>query len=125
MKTIRMKHLVIVFLLGAVSAFGQYQKVDSWTSPDGVVISPGDTFVMGEASGQNDQYLYVHSKPGGLKQVVYLRAGFDGREFTVKEVRVDKNNPKMGYLFFKYGLSTFMVQANKALEKGEIIANSH
>jgi hypothetical protein len=119
-----MKTLVLLFLMASVGVSGQYKKVDSWIAPDGIEVKSGDTFTMGAASGMNDQYLYVHSKPSVLlNELVHFKAGMDGREFQIKEVMVAKNAEDQGYFLFKLHAAKFMVRANMALKSGEIIMN--
>lgn len=118
-----MKTLLFLAVLLPVIAVSQYKKVEKWESLSGDIVAVGDTFTMGSASGQNDQYLYVHSKPNAFIEPTYLRAGFDGKEFKIYQILVDKNNEKDGFLIFKYGLAKFMVQGNMALKTGEVIVN--
>ncbi len=119
-----MRLLVLILFLSCFVTSAQYKKVESWISPEGEKVNVGDVFVMGAASGQNDEYLYVHSRPSGLHQgVVHFKAGFDGKKYKIHRLLVDENDGSDGYFIFKYGLAKFMVRANMALKSKEIIMN--
>lgn len=112
---------IIILLLSVTVAYGQYKKVDSFTSKIGTVFNVGDTFVVGEHSGDNDQYLYIHSRPNALAPTIYhMQAGFYGREYEIHTLMVEKRNPDRGYILFKLGLVKYMVQIDNAERTGEI-----
>lgn len=117
-----MKTLSIIMLFVVTTTYSQYKKVESFTSEIGTVFTIGQKFTVGEHSGDNNIYLYIHSRPNALAPTIYhMQAGFYGREYEVHTLLVEKRNPERGYILFKLGLVKYMVQIDNAQRSGEII----
>jgi hypothetical protein len=114
--------LVLVFTL---STYGQFKKVDSYTTSNKTLISTGDTFEIGPGSAKDGSYLYITMKPDIAGPAAYtMQKGKEGRKYKVELIRKLKN-PIGGLtgatIIFKTGKTRYLVDIENAIRTKEIM----
>ena len=119
------KLLTILFVFSIANATSQFKKVEKYTTTTGITINKGDAFIVGSASGQNDSYLYLNTKPSVLIPVTYpLGSGLDGAKFKIEYIQILKEpigGLSGGSFVFKIKKQKILVDIENAIKTREII----
>ena len=117
--------ILSLVLLFTISTYGQFNRIDTYTSSNGTTILTGNTFELGLGSGQDGTYLYITMKPDIVAPAAFpLKKGMEGRKFKVELIR-ELKNPIGGLtgatVIFKTGRTRYLVDIENAIRTKEII----
>ncbi|MBT8187554.1 MAG: hypothetical protein KJO73_07690 [Croceitalea sp.] len=121
-----MKALILSLLACfTMATYGQFKKVDSYTTSTGKTIVTGDTFELGAGSGENETYLYITMKPSIASAAAYkMKKGLAGKKYKVELIRKLKN-PIGGLsgatIIFKIGTTRYLIDLENALRTKEVV----
>ena len=98
------------------------QNLKEYAASNGVTYKKGDVIIMGEGSGDNDQYLYMWitsalNKGGEIKTQAYNGVGV-----TIKKIKKfkDKRTKKILFLVGGGNISNYTLDIENAIESCEI-----
>ena len=119
------KIILSLVLLFTISSYAQFKKVDTYKVSNGTTITAGDSFEIGEGSGQNETYLYINVKADLTGHTVYpMKKGHQGRKFTVELIRELKSpigDFRGATIIFKNGKARYLVDIENAIRTKEVI----
>jgi hypothetical protein len=114
------KIILIVFLLSSLCSFSK--NLPKYKASNGITYSIGSEIIMGEASGENDYYVYMWitsalAKGGGIKGRAY-----NGLPVTIKKIRrfKSKNAEKVLFLVGGGNITNYTLDIENAIASCEI-----
>ncbi|MCC1485571.1 SHOCT domain-containing protein [Winogradskyella immobilis] len=98
------------------------QKLKEYKASNGITYKVGDDVIMGNGSGNNDQYVYMWITSALVKGGEIKSRAYNGYAVTIKKIKrfKDKKNEKVLFLVGGGNLSNYTLDIESAIETCEV-----